>query len=64
MGDTQLLKGDQTRNNWPMILVVEVESDGHGKIRIVKLRTGSSKPDQIIRRPISKLLLLVELEKM
>lgn len=46
-------------NKWYELL--KLSPDGNGKVHIKKLTTGSWKPDQIVWRLITRLLLLVEL---
>ena len=56
-------EGQSLQNNGPIATVVEIGPDGDGKVHIVKLKAGNSKPEQIIWSPISKLLWLVEVDK-
>ena len=61
VGDIVILK-DHTmmdiRNKFPMCKVVNVFNDGSGNVRFVDVLIGCSKT--ILRRPITKLVLLVE----
>ena len=56
IGDIVLLKDDLGRNKWPMARIIDVESDSIGMVRSVKLKVN----DTMLRRPISKIVLLVE----
>ena len=47
------------RNHWPMARVISCETDKDGMVRDVKLRVGKS---QILRRPVDKMVLLLENE--
>ena len=47
------------RNQWPMARVISYETDKNGMLRAVKLRVGKS---QILRRPVDKMVLLLENE--
>lgn len=60
VGDIVLLKDDQPRNHWPMARVIETEPDKNGVVRSIKLMVSGSKSKEPLRRPISKVLLLVE----
>ena len=60
VGDIVLLKDDQPRNHWPMAHVIETEPDVNGTARSIKLIVSGSKSKEPLRRPISKVLLLVE----
>ena len=63
VGDIVLLKEDLGRNKWPMARVVKIESDLNGAVRSVELRTVDSLNNQkLLRRPINKIVLLVENE--
>ena len=56
-----LLKEDLGRNNWPMTRFVKIELNG--AVGSVELRTVDSLCNQkLFRRPINKILLLVENE--
>ena len=57
--DVVLLRGDQARNQWPMVPIIETETDQHRIFRSVKLKVAGSKLNEVLRRPISKLVLLV-----
>jgi hypothetical protein len=57
IGDVVLIKEDITpRNVWPLGKVVETENDNNGHVRAVSLQTKNG----ILRRPVNKLVLLVE----
>jgi len=63
IGDIVILKEDSERNKWPLARVVEVEADGDGKVRSARLKVANlnnSYKHEFLRRPISKLVLLVE----
>ena len=63
VGDIVLLKEDLGRNKWPMARAVKIESDLNGAVRSVELRTVDSLNNQkLLRRPINKIVLLVENE--
>ena len=55
-----LLKDDCHRNQWPMARIVGI--DAKNDVRSVTPRVADKKggPSQILRRPITKLILLVE----
>ena len=57
-----LLKEDLGRNKWPMGRVVKIEPELNGG-RSIELRTVDSLNNQkLLRRPINKIVLLVENE--
>ena len=60
--DIVLLKDDCRRNQWPMARIVAIDADAKNDVRSVTLRLAHKKggPSQILRRPITKLVLLVE----
>ena len=58
-GDVVILKTDEPRNNWPMAIITKVTPDETGVVRKVKIRFSN---DGILERPISKLVLLKEVE--
>ena len=62
VGDIVLLKFDSSRNHWPMARIIEVEPDVKGHVRSVKLKCGDNQnsSEKILRRPISKIVLLLE----
>lgn len=62
IGDIVLLKADGGRNTWPLARIIEVEPDVKGQVRSVKIKCGEGQnsSNEILRRPISKLVLLVE----
>ena len=62
LDDIVLLKDDCHRNQWPMARIVGIDADAKNAVRSVTLRTADKKggPSQILRRPITKLVLLVE----
>ena len=55
-GDVVLIVDNTPRNTWLMGRVVQVFPDAHGFVRSVEVQTKYS----IVRRPISKLCLIVE----
>ena len=64
VGDIILLKDDCHQNQWPMARIVDIDADAKNGVRSVTLRVSDKKggPSQILRRPITKLVLLVENE--
>ena len=60
--DIILLKDDYHRNQWPMARIVGIDADAKTDVRSVTLQLADKKggPSQILRRPITKLVLLVE----
>ena len=62
IGDVVLLKEDVGRNMWPMAKIIEIEPDSNGVVRGVKLKLWDtqSSTEKVLRRPISKIVLLVE----
>ena len=61
VGDIVLLKEEQQpRNSWPMARVVGTEPDNNGVVWSIQLRMGNSKINKMFRRPISKLILLID----
>ena len=60
--DIVLLKDDCHRNQWPMARIVGIDADAKNDARSVTLRVADKKggPSQILKRPITKLVLLVE----
>ena len=64
VGDVVLLKEDSNWNLWPMAIIVGIDTDAKNDVRSVTLRVPDKKgnPIQILRRPITKLVLLVENE--
>ena len=64
VGDIVLLQDDSHRNQWPMARIVGIEPDKHGNVRSVELQVADRNGDgqQILRRPITKIILLVENE--
>ena len=59
VGDIVIMKDDAPRQQWPMAKVVKTYPDPtDGLVRIVDLQAPSSK--SILKRPIQKLVLLVE----
>ena len=57
--DIVLLKDEHSRNQWPMAHVVQTEPDKNGMVHSVILKLGNTKSSKTLRRPISKLVLLV-----
>ena len=64
VGDVVLLKEDIGRNKWPMARIVSTKPDSQGIVRGVqrKLIDTSNNNIKLFRRPISKIVLLVENE--
>ena len=64
VGDVVLLKEDIGRNEWPMARIVCIEPDSQGIRRSVQLKVidTSNNNIKLFRRPISKIVLLVENE--
>jgi len=62
VGDVVLLKDQSERNRWPMGRIVGVEPDSEGIVRAVQVKvyTGETAKQEVIRRPIAKLVLLLE----
>ena len=61
VGDIVLLKEEQQpRNSWPMVRVVGTEPDNNGVVWSIQFRMGNSKINKMFRRPISKLILLID----
>ena len=65
-GDIVIIKEDDVRRNqWPMARIEEVFTDDEGMVRSVKIRTsatGEQKKGSLLIRPITKLVLLLEVE--
>ena len=60
---TSLYIDDNTRRNqWPMARVTEVFPDNNGDVRSVNVLTAAreGKPGSMLKRPIAKLVLLLE----
>ena len=59
-----MLKGDCHWNQWPMARIVDVDADTKNDLRGVTLQVAAKKggPSQILRHPITRLVLLVEIE--
>ena len=62
VGDVVLLKEDIGRNKWPMAWIVRIEPDSQGIMRSVQLKVidTSNNNIKLFRRPISKIVMLVE----
>ena len=60
VGDIVLLNNDSDRNEWPMARITEIEPDKYGNVRAVKLKLNNSKNSECLRRPITKIVLLLE----
>ena len=62
VGDAVLFREDSIRNKWPMARIVETEPDSTEVVRSVKLKLDNASLDsqKVLRRPISKTVLLVE----
>ena len=63
VGDIVLLKDDCHRNQWPMARIVGLDADAKNDVRSVTLQVADKKgnPSQILRRPLTKLALLVKM---
>ena len=59
-----MLKDDYRWNQWSMARIVGIDADAKNDLRSVTLQVFDKKggPNQILRRPIIKLVLLVENE--
>ena len=57
-----MLRDNCHRNQWPMAKIVGIDANAKNDVRIVTLRVSDKKggPSQILKRPITKLVLLVE----
>ena len=64
VGDIVILKEqDCQRNQWPLAKIIGVDTDRNGDVRSVTLRVAdSNNGNQTLRRPITKIVLLVENE--
>ena len=66
IGDIVLLKTDlATQNHWPMRKVSETNSDDKGVVQSVKLllsNSGNKDDKRIFERPVTKIVLLFEVE--
>jgi len=62
IGDVVLLKETTDRNDWRMGRIVNVQDDFEGNVRCVyvKVYNDDSRKHEVLRRPITKLVLLVE----
>ena len=62
VGDIVLLRDDCHRNQWPMARIVGIDADVKNDVRSVTLRVADKKggPSQILKRPVTKVALLVE----
>ena len=62
VGNIVLLRDDCHRNQWPMVRIVGIGAEAKNDVRSVTLRVADKKggPSQILKRPITKLVLLVE----
>ena len=64
VGDIVLIREENlSRNHWPMAKIIKTEPDKHGIVRSVEIKVGLSKSGETLRRPISKLVLLVPTEE-
>ena len=59
-----MLKDDCHRNQWLMERIVGIDADTKNDVRDVTLRVADKKggPSQVLKRPINKLVLLMENE--
>ena len=57
-----MLRDNCHRNQWPMAKIVGIDANAKNDVRIVTLRVSDKKggPSQILKRQITKLVLLVE----
>ena len=64
VGDIVLLRDDFHRNQWPMARIIGIDADAKNDVRSVTLRVTDKKggPSQILKRQITKLVLLLENE--
>jgi len=64
IGDIVLLKEQTDRNEWKMARIVNTEQDQDGMVRnvSVKVNVESTSKQEILRRPVVKIVLLVESE--
>ena len=64
VGDIVLLRDDCHPNQWQMTGIVGIDADAKNDVRSVTLRVADKKggPSQILKRPITKLVLLVKNE--
>ena len=54
---------DCQRNQWPLARIIGVDADRNGDVRSVTLRVAdSNNGNQALRRPINKIVVLVENE--
>ena len=63
VGDVVILKDDsQHRNHWPMALITKTHQDRNGDVQNVELKLGKRKStgNVILKRPISKIVLILE----
>ena len=64
VGDIVLLRNDCHWNQWPMARIVGIDADGKNDVLSITLRVADKKggPSQILKHPITKLVLLVEIQ--
>ena len=57
-----MLRDNCHRNQWPMAKIVGIDANAKNDVRIVTLRVSDKKggPSQILKRQITKLVLLVQ----
>ena len=60
VGDIVLLIENSPRSSWPLARVVDIHSDDKGRVRVVTVKTAIS----TLQRPIHKLCLVLEADKM
>ena len=62
VGDIVLLTDECHQNQWPMARIVRIDADAKNDVRSVTPRVADKKggPSQILKRPITKLVLPVE----
>ena len=64
-GDIVLLKIDSSRNHWPLCKVLTTYPDEKGNVRSVSLMVGNNVDNNkhVLNRPISKIVLVLEVER-
>ena len=62
VGDVVLLREDSIRNEWPTTRIAETEPDSIGVVHSVKMKLGNASLDsqKVLRRPVNKIVLLLE----
>ena len=64
VGDIVLLRDNCHRNQWPMARIVGIDADAKNDVRSISLRVADKNggPKKILKRPITRLVLLLENE--